>query len=80
MIQEQLRKQSAPTARLFLLYQSIWHLWLGRNAKIFNDERQSFFLDLALAEMSFLLTSVISALPPGECNTRIKKARDEVDR
>jgi hypothetical protein len=38
MIQEQLRKQSASTARLFLLYQSIWHLWLGRNAKLFNDE------------------------------------------
>jgi hypothetical protein len=79
MIKDQLRQKSASTAQIFLLYQSAWLLWLGRNAMLFNQEPQSFLLDLVLAKTSLLLTSVNSVLPPGIRSTRIKKARDEVD-
>jgi hypothetical protein len=79
MIRDQVRQQSASTAQIFLLYQSVWHLWLGRNAMLFNQEPQSFLLDLVLAEMSLLLTLVKFALPPGICNTWLKHARDQVD-
>jgi hypothetical protein len=80
LIKDQLRQQSASTAWLFLLYQSTWLLWLGQNAMLFNQEPQSFLLDLVLAETSLLLISVNSTLPPGTRSTRLKKARDEVDR
>jgi hypothetical protein len=80
MIKDQLHHNPASIARLFLLYQSTWHLWLGRNALLFNNKPRSFIMDLVLAEASLLLTSVTSSLPPGIQNTRVKQAREEVDR
>jgi hypothetical protein len=80
MIRDQLRQQFASTAHLFLLYQSGWQIWLGRNAMLFNQKPQSYFLDLVLAEAALLLTSVSLSLPPGTRNTRLKQARDEIDR
>jgi hypothetical protein len=76
LVQEHLHATPPSTARLFLLYQTAWNLWLGCNASLFNQEQRPFLLSLTLEETSTLLSAARTALLPGIQNTRLQLAKN----
>ncbi|CAM6117704.1 unnamed protein product [Calypogeia fissa] len=74
-----LEVKSRNSAFLFLLYATLWNLWLARNAQLHEGTSRYFSAELLTSQASDLIFAVCTRCRPGPKLAQLRKARWWID-